>query len=531
MSDISVWFAGTAAAVSILVLIILIIALRKITTPTSGDDIEGISRSLDIVGSGQDRIEKALRADLDQNREQTSKQGRELREEVGGRFQALSDSILKQMTDMARLQEERLEAFARQLRNNAAEAEKRLQVMQEIIERSVMVFGEQIIQRLATNAKSLKDDIAGFGGNIQTHMTQLFEIQKSQHTDFSKKMNILTETNQQAAESLRQLVAQRLDTLRIENTAKLDQMRQTVDEKLQGTLEKRLGESFRLVSERLEAVQKGLGEMQTLASGVGDLKRVLTNVRARGTWGEVQLGTLLEQILTSEQYLKNVQTREHSAERVDFAIRLPGHDGETEVLLPIDAKFPLEDYERLQRAAEQGDFETVESTSKALGMRVIGCARDIASKYIDPPATTDFAIMFLPTEGLYAEVLKRPGLADELQRDHRVVVAGPTTLAALLNSLQMGFRTLAIEKRSSEVWLVLGAVKAEFGKFGPVIQKVRRKLTEASDTIDNEIGVRERAIYRKLREVEALPAAEAATLIGAVGQIEGLVEEEVSEPA
>jgi DNA recombination protein RmuC len=273
-------------------------------------------------------------------------------------------------------------------------------------------------------------------------------------------------------------------------------------------------------------VHKGLGEVQSLASGVTDLKRVLTNVRTRGTWGEVQLGTLLEQILTSEQYMQNAQTREHTGERVDFAIRLPGHESAAEVLLPIDAKFPLEDYDRLQRAAEQGDFDAVESASKALGMRVKGCARDIAEKYINPPATTDFAILFLATEGLYAEVLKRPGLADELQRDYRIVVTGPTTLAALLNSLQMGFRTLTIEKRSSEVRQILGAVKAEFGKFDSVVDKIRKRLVEALNIVDS-IGVRERAINRKLRAVDSLPGPGAAALLGIDEQIDDLDEEEL----
>lgn len=310
---------------------------------------------------------------------------------------------------------------------------------------------------------------------------------------------------------IRQSVDGRLEQIRADNEAKLEQVRQTVDEKLQGVLEQRLGESFRLVSERLEQVHRGLGEMQTLASGVGDLKKVLSNVKVRGTWGEVQLGGLLEQVLAPEQYVANVATNEFSGQRVEFAIRLPGQDL-GEVLLPIDAKFPLEDYQRLLEAQERGDAAGMEAASRQLEARVRGCARDICTRYLNPPATTDFAIMYLPTEGLYAEVVRRPGLTDALQRDCRVVVAGPVTLWAVLNSLQMGFRTLAIQQRSSEVWAVLGAVKTEFGKFGVVLDKVQRKLHEASRQMD-QAGVRTRAIERKLRGVQEMPAPDAARLL------------------
>jgi DNA recombination protein RmuC len=292
-------------------------------------------------------------------------------------------------------------------------------------------------------------------------------------------------------------------------------MRQTVDEKLQGTLDKRLGESFKLVSDRLELVHRGLGEMQTLASGVGDLKKVLSNVKTRGTWGEVQAGSLLEQILSPEQYVTNAATKENSGERVEFAIKLPGPDGKDgePVLLPVDAKFPIEDYQRLLEAADRGDAESMEAAGKDLERKIKAAARDISEKYLNPPRTTDFGVLFLPTEGLYAEVLRRDGLFDSLQRECRVTVVGPTTLGALLNSLQMGFRTLAIQKRSSEVWAILGAVKSEFGKFGEVLTSVQRKLAEASATID-KAGVRTRAITRKLREVEELPASDARALLG-----------------
>jgi DNA recombination protein RmuC len=309
------------------------------------------------------------------------------------------------------------------------------------------------------------------------------------------------------------VVSEHLEKLRGENTQKLEQMRQTVDEKLQGTLEKRLGESFKLVSDRLEQVHKGLGEMQSLASGVGDLKRVLTNVKTRGTWGEVQLGALLEQIFRADQYLREANCKKGSLERVDFAIRLPGKgDDEPEVLLPIDSKFPNEDYERLQMAVERADADAVEAAAKALEVRVKSFARDIRDKYVNPPVTTDFAILFLPTEGLYAEVLRRPGLVDLIQRDYKVIAAGPTTLGAILNAIQMGFKTMAIEKRSSEVWEILGAVKTEFGKYGDVLDKVQKKLQEASKTID-DVAVRKRAIDRHLRKVEAISDAGVESLL------------------
>lgn len=296
-----------------------------------------------------------------------------------------------------------------------------------------------------------------------------------------------------------------------------------LNEKLHATLEQRLGDSFRLVSERLEQVHKGLGEMQTLAAGVGDLKKVLTNVKTRGTWGEVQLEALLEQVMTTEQFEKNISTRPGSSERVEFAIRLPGREARGHeappVWLPIDAKFPVEDYQRLVEAQERADVAAVEQAAKALESRLREEARKIRDKYVEPPHTTDFAILYLPTEGLYAEALRRPGLAEVLQRDFRVSIAGPTTLTALLNSLQMGFRTLAIEKRSSEVWAVLGAVKTEFGKFGEALESTRKKLEQATKSIESA-GVRTRQIERKLKGVEALALPDAQATLGALEEIE-----------
>lgn len=332
---------------------------------------------------------------------------------------------------------------------------------------------------------------------------------------FTKQLTTLTQSNDQKLERMRETVEARLQLMQDDNNLKLEKMRETVDEKLHTTLERRLGESFKLVSDRLVAVQEGLVEMKALAADVGGLKKVLGNIKTRGTWGEIQLGNLLEQILTQEQYSTNVATKRGSSERVEFAIRLPGRDGEENsvVWLPIDAKFPQEDYQRLLEAQEQANPSMVEEASKMLENRVKGEAKAIREKYLDPPNTTDFGIMYLPTEGLFAEVLRRPGLVDILQREYRVSVTGPTTLLALLNSLQMGFRTLAIAKRSSEVWSLLGAVKTEFGKFGEILEKTQKKIQEASNTIENAT-TRSRAIERKLKDVQQLPAKDAANLLG-----------------
>jgi DNA recombination protein RmuC len=306
-------------------------------------------------------------------------------------------------------------------------------------------------------------------------------------------------------EHVRAIVDLRLKELQRDNAQQIDRMRATVDEKLQGTLEKRLGESFKLVSERLELVHQGLGAMQQLASDVGGLQKVLANVKTRGGWGEVQLGALLEQVLTSDQFARNVKTRDDSAENVEFAIKLPGDENGAPVWLPIDAKFPTEDYQRLLAAQEKGDADLVESAMKSLETQLKKSAREICTKYINPPRTTDFALMFLATEGLYAEAIRRVGLVEQVQRDCRVVFAGPTTLVALLNSLQMGFRTLAIQKRSSEVWNLLAGVKTEFGKFGEALSGVKDKLDQAAKKME-DVDVRSRAIARKLRDVEELPA-------------------------
>ena len=359
----------------------------------------------------------------------------------------------------------------------------------------------------------LTGSLNGFSQTLATQMSGIAQLQDGKIDGFAAQLVRLTEVNEARLTEIRNTLENKLRDLQTENSAKLEEMRKTVDERLHATLEQRLGESFKQVSDRLEQVHRGLGEMQTLAAGVGDLKRVLTNVKTRGTWGEVQLEALLEQMLVREQYDKNVATRPGSNDRVEFAIRMPGKVDGGHVWLPIDSKFPAEDYDRLLAAQDRADAVAVEESARALETRIRAEAKTIRDKYLEPPATTDFALLFLPTEGLYAEVLRRPGLADALQRDFRVVIAGPTTLTAILNSLQMGFRTLAIEQRSGEIQLLLGAVKTEFGKFGEVLATTKKQL----ETVTNSIGkaeTRTRAIARKLRDVEALPAGDAQVMLG-----------------
>lgn len=407
--------------------------------------------------------------------------------------------------------------------------QQRLREVQSGIEREIRQELAQGRSEAAGLARSDREEqsasLTRLSQTLLGQLAQLGKLQGQQLDGFAQQLARLTDSNELRSEQLRTTIDTRLSMIQSDNAGKLEDIRRTVDEKLHATLEQRLGESFKLVSERLEQVHRGLGEMQTLATGVGDLKRVLSNVKTRGAWGEVQLGALLEQLLTVEQYACNVATRPNSVERVEFAIRLPGREmggvDQRPVWLPIDAKFPMEDYQRLLDAQERADVLALELSIKALDQRLREEAKKIRDKYIEPPYTTDFAILYLPTEGLYAEVLRRPGLAESLQRDMRICIAGPTTLSAMLNSLQMGFRTLAIERRSSEVWAVLGAIKTEFGKFGEALEATRKKLEQASRSIESA-GVRTRQIERKLKSVEALTADEAQLHLGELSELEPL---------
>jgi len=474
------WIPPLTLVVALLaVALLVVLLLRRQAGPDSGGDLlrqltDARAESL----RGMERLERELRTDV-------SEAARGSRAESAQQMLRFQQTLSSQLTSIATLQNNQIDTFAQQL---AKLTESNTQQL-EHLRQNLLQQGQQARDEQAVSLRR-------FGDGLQQQLAQL------------------SEANERRLAEVRTTLEQKLRDIEANNAAKLEEMRRTVDEKLHATLEQRLGESFRLVSDRLEQVHRGLGEMQTLAQGVGDLKRVLTNVKTRGTWGEVQLEMLLEQMLTPEQYGKNVETVRNSGARVEFAIRLPGKDtGNGPVWLPIDAKFPKEQYERLLQAQEHGDIEGVSVAGRELEAALKREAQTISEKYLAPPATTDFAILFLPTEGLYAEVLRRPGLTDQLQRDYRVTVAGPTTLTALLNSLQMGFRTLALEKRSSEVWEVLGAVKTEFGKFGEVLARTRDTLERAARNIE-QAEVRTRQMARKLRSVEALPGEAAQQLLG-----------------
>lgn len=393
-----------------------------------------------------------------------------------------------------------------------------LQALQERTDRSIRDEIAKFRTEMQTQAHQERAELAGslkaFGDSMQARLAENAAMQHSGLDGFSERLSVLTSVNEQKMEAVRLLVDEKLKHIQEDNTRQLDRMRETVDEKLQGTLEKRLGESFKQVSERLELVHQGLGDMRTLAAGVGDLKKVLTNVKARGTWGEVQLGAILEEILSPEQYLRNVKINEASGDFVEFAIKLPGQSdlASDHVLIPVDAKFPVEDYQRLTDAQEKADNVAADEAAKQLEAGIKKAAKDISQKYLAPPRTTDFGIMFLPSEGLYAEVIRRTALVQLLQREYHIVVSGPSTFAAFLNSLQMGFRSLAIQKRSGEVWKVLGEVKNEFEKFGLTLDGVRKKLEQATNSMD-DVQKKSRTIQRKLRFVQELPGVAAEDLI------------------
>lgn len=396
----------------------------------------------------------------------------------------------------------------------------RLEAMERNQERGERAVREELTRNREEQGNqntALRGELAQ---RIQGFNDSIVRLVGDQAGQQAARIENLTRSNEQRMENLQTRVEQKLTQIQQENAAKLEEMRKTVDEKLQTTLERRLGESFKLVGDRLEQVHKGLGEMQALAGEVGDLKKVFANVKTRGTWGEIQLGCLLEQVLAPEQFAHNVRTRDDSAENVEFAVKLPGRDetaGRT-VYLPMDSKFPKEDYERLLAAMDAGDKDQIEKAQRGLERAIRDQAKTIKEKYLNPPTTTDFGIMFLPSEGLYGEVLRRPGLVEQLQRQYRVCVTGPTILAALLNSLQMGFRTLAIQKHASEVWEILGAVKTEFGKFDEVLARVQKQLQAASHTIEDDVAQRSRAIEKRLRKVQELPAGKAEQLLPADGE-------------
>jgi DNA recombination protein RmuC len=382
---------------------------------------------------------------------------------------------------------------------------------------------EELNNSFKDNRVELSNALKSFEDKFTQNLKDFNELQRQKFDDLSNKQEQIKKNTEDNLKEIRETMEKKLQTLQEDNSRKLEEMRKVVDEKLQETVEKRFNESFKMISERLELVHKGLGEMQSLASGVGDLKKVLTNVKTRGNLGEIRLGAILEQIFSPEQYEQNAAVKQDSQERVEYVIKLPGKNSDNRpVLLPIDSKFPNEDYQRLLDAYEKmGDLNSkeIDTISKQFENSVKKNAKDIRDKYINPPVTTDFAIMFVPTEGLYAEILRRTGLFETLQRDYKITVVGPTNLVAFLSSLQMGFKTLAIEKRSSEVWEILGAVKTEFGNFGVVLEKTKKKLMEATNVID-QAGIRTRAIERKLRTVQELPQEQTIQMLGEAIEIE-----------
>jgi DNA recombination protein RmuC len=476
MGELQVWLVPALLALSVALLLWLLLK-RPDDSPLKvlGDTLQAAARR------DAERLERELRTEV-----QTSASG--TRQELGHTLGLFQQTLLAQSGDVARTQNEQIDSFRIQLATMQ-------QQVSDVLSAAAQAQARQTLAARDAQDAALKRLADAIG----------------------EQLRALSEGNERRLGEVRASVESRLTTLQEGNEKKLEQMRATVDEKLHATLEQRLGESFKQVADRLEQVHKGLGEMQTLARDVGSLNRVLTNVKTRGIFGEVQLAGLLEQVFTPGQYATNVATVPGSAERVEFAIRLPGQrDDGAPLWLPIDAKFPREDYERLLDAQERADLPALEAAAKGIDTRLRLEARSIRDKYIAPPHTTDFAILFVPTEGLYAEALRRPGLVQAMQSEFKVMLAGPTTLLATLTSLQMGFRTLALEQRSAEVWEVLGAVKTEFGKFGEVLARTRKKLEEATNTID-QAQTRTNVMTRRLKSVEALPDARVLQLLPGIG--------------
>lgn len=476
------------AIISVLILILvaqfIFFFITRKKSPIDPNANETVKK-LEYIEKNLDRLENLVKDDFRQNRE-----------ELGNNLTKFQQTFLETLKEISRNQQEQLKSISEQNLKAITSLNKTIEErMDSLLEKNNIINKD--------NREVMERSLRSFQDSFSTNVKDFNELQKQKFADLEKKQGELITSTE----------------------LKLEKMRETVDEKLQKTLEARLGRSFELVSKQLESVQKGLGEMQTLANDVGGLKRVLSNVKTRGMLGEIQLGNILEQILAPEQYEQNVRTKKSSTEQVEFAIKLPGRDDFNEqVYLPIDAKFPQEAYHLLQTAYDEASPEKIDSATKALSNAINKAAKDISDKYLDPPFTTDFGIMFLPIEGLYAEVVRNTDLIEQLQRKYKIIVTGPTTLAAILNSLQMGFKTLAIQKRSSEVWQILGAVKTEFGKFGTVLKKTQERINQANNELDTLVGTRTRAIERKLRKIQELPAAETTLLIN-----ENLFDDEMDE--
>lgn len=503
-------------------LIVLIAAVFYIIyklSSASKDISPDLRNKLENLQSEIGRIEASVKTEIGTNRSETNEAARQSRQELSNSLKLFGEQIAGSMKETSSLQKSQLETFSTNLTTLTKSIEEKLTSLTSTMDSKLTASNENNTVNSKESRKELKEALENFKNDFSKSVESFNVAQKDNFLALLNKQGDQNTSTAAKLDQMRETLEKKITDMQSGNEKKLDEMRATVDEKLQKTLETRLGESFKLVSERLEAVHAGLGDMQKLATGVGDLKRVLTNVKTRGILGEYQLENLLEQLLTPEQYEKNRKTKADSNAMVEFAIKLPGRgENDTSVWLPIDSKFPKEDFELLLEAYDLADPDLVDERRKNFIRGIKKCANDICGKYIDPPNTTDFAILFLPFESLYAEVLRSPGLFESIQREYKIIITGPTTLSALLSSLQMGFRTLAIEKRSSEVWQLLGAVKTEFGNFGGILEKTQKKLQEASNVID-QASIRSRAIERKLKNVQELPKEEVAGLLGNILEV------------
>jgi len=484
------------SALTILLIVNIFLTLKSGKNETNNELTE-VKSSIGTLTSYLKDTEKNLKDEFVTNRKESAETATGLRTEIGNQLNKFIQTFSEQLGNLTKSNEEKLEAI------------------RKTFEDKLVDFQKSIDSNSKESRNELKENLESFKKELNEALKDYRERLREQFTEFEKNQKTQNVANSEKISELKLSLEKSVKTMQEGNEKKLEEMRKTVDEKLNETLEKRLGESFKQVSDRLEAVHKGLGEMQTLAVSVGDLKKVMSNVKSRGVLGEYQLQNIIEDLLTNEQYEKNVKTKVGSGAVVEFAIKMPhGNNLEKTLWLPIDSKFPKEDYEALVDAYDKADLVKIEEYTKAFIRGIKKNAQDIKEKYIDPPNTTEYGIMFLPYESLFGEVLRVPGLFEQLQRDYKITITGPTTLSALLNSLQMGFRTLAIEKRSSEVWDLLGAVKTEFGQFGDVLAKTKKKLIEATNVIDTS-EVRTRAIERKLRHVQELPVAETKLMLEA----------------
>jgi DNA recombination protein RmuC len=526
-------------AVVIIQFIVMIILFSRIRRGPQTD----VSQRLVEYAQRLEKNESAVRDEFGKNREETNRTAKESREELSANLKSVSEQLSATITGFTGLVDNKIKSIldslevssksnrdelAKNMTGLTVTVDNKIKGMQELLDsglkfnreelnKSISVFEGKVTSSISSFSETLNNELKSVQDRVYTSTKESREGLSASLKTFEEKssarIEALTKDTKEGLEKTRDSVEKKLADIQQGNEKKLDEMRQTVDEKLHKTLETRLGESFKLVSERLELVQKGLGEMQTLASDVGSIKNVLSNVKNKGVLGEYQLGAILEQVLTPNQYAQSVKIKEGSRENVEYAVKIPSKEDSNRIIwLPVDAKFPTADYEILLTAYESGEKETVVQAQKDLEAKIRKFARDIHEKYIDPPNTTEFGIMFLPFEGLYAEILRIPGLFENIQNTYKVTITGPTTISAFLNSLQMGFRSLAVEKRTSEIWDLLGAVRTEFGKFGDVLQKTKEKLDSASKEID-KAGTRSRAIERKLRDVQTLPEGRAQKLL------------------